>query len=259
MDNFMNQQFIGFQTLLRREIGRLFRIWQQTFLPPVITQTLYFIVFGTFIGSQIAPIRGISYMSYIVPGIVMMSVITSAYTNVVFSFFSAKFQRSIEELLVSPMSYRTLLAGYVAGGVFRATITGSLVFLVSFLFVRPHIQHPLIVLVFAVLTAIVFALGGFLNALFAKTFDDAGIFTTFALTPLTYLGGVFYSIQMLPPVFRFLSTFNPIVYMVDGFRFGFYGIHDTNPWVGAVFLLVLSGVLAIIDIGYLKKGTGLRA
>ena len=254
-----NTQFIALQTLLGREVTRLFRIWKQTFLPPVITQSLYFIVFGTFIGSQIAPIKGIPYMAYIVPGIVMMSVITSSYTNVVFSFFSIKFQRSIEELLVSPISNATLLLGYVLGGITRAFITGFLVFLVSLLFIRPGVAHPFIVLAFALMTATVFALGGFMNAIYAQNFDDAGSFTTFVLTPLTYLGGVFYSIAALPEFFRILSAANPIVYMVDGFRYGFYGIHDTNPWVGAAFLIAVAAVLAFMNLRLLKKGTGLRA
>lgn len=252
-------QRTALQTLLRRELGRQFRIWKQTFLPPVITQTLYFVVFGTFIGSQIAPIRGISYMAYIVPGVIMMSVITSSYSNVVFSFFSIKFMRAIDELLVSPMSNRTMLLGYVLGGVFRALFTGILVYIISFIFVRPVVQHPLIVIAFAVLTATVFALGGFLNALYAKNFDDAGTFTTFVLTPLTYLGGVFYSIDNLPTFFRLLSHANPIVYMVDGFRFGFYGISTANPWIGVSFLSVVIIALSIINLHLLKKGTGLRS
>jgi ABC-2 type transport system permease protein len=252
-------QLNALKTLLRREIGRQFRIWKQTFLPPVITQTLYFVVFGTFIGSQIAPIQGISYMAYIVPGVIMMSVITSAYMNVVFSFFSIKFMRAIDELLVSPMSNRTMLFGYVFGGVFRAIFTGFLVFIVSFIFVRPMVQHPFIVIAFAVLTATVFSLGGFLNALYAKNFDDAGTFTTFVLTPLTYLGGVFYSINNLPGFFRTISHANPIVYMVDGFRFGFYGVSDTNPWIGAGFLSIVIVALSFINLHLLKKGTGLRS
>ena len=257
--NMNRTQMVALYTLLHREVLRLFRIWKQTFLPPVITQSLYYVVFGTFIGSQVAPIKGISYMAYIVPGIVMMSVITSAYMNVVFSFFSIKFMRSVDELLISPMSNRVILAGYVLGGVFRGVVTGLLVFLVSFFFVRPTGEHPFVVLAFAALTATVFALGGFLNALYAKNFDDAGTFTTFVLTPLTYLGGVFYSIDSLPPVFRTLSHANPIVYMVDGLRFGFYGIHDTNPWIGAGFLLVVTAVLAAINMRLLRKGTGLRS
>ncbi|MCA9384475.1 MAG: ABC transporter permease [Candidatus Magasanikbacteria bacterium] len=252
-------QLIAIQTILRREIIRLFRIWPQTFLPPVITQGLYFLIFGTFIGSQIRPINGVSYMAYIVPGIIMMSMITASYMNVVFSFFGAKFQRHIEELLVAPVSYYTILSGYVLGGVIRAFITGSMVFIVSFIFIRPTIEHPFIVLLFGLLTAIVFALGGFLNALYAKTFDDANIFTTFVLTPLTYLGGVFYSLDMLPPFFKTLSYGNPIVYMVDGFRYGFYGFSQANPVNGIIFLIVVIGLLAGTNLYLLKKGTGIRS
>lgn len=257
--NMNSIQLTALYTLLHREIGRIFRIWKQTFLPPIVTQSLYFVVFGTFIGSQIAPIQGISYMAYIVPGIIMMSVIMSAYSNVVFSFFSTKFQRSVEEMLVSPMSHQTLLMGYVFAGVIRAFITGGLVFVVSLFFVRPGVEHPFVVLAFAFLTAVVFALGGFLNAIYAQNFDDAGTFTTFVLTPLTYLGGVFYSVQSLPAFFQIASRFNPIVYMVDGFRYGFYGIHDTNPWVGILFLIVISIILTIVNIRLLKTGKGLRA
>jgi ABC-2 type transport system permease protein len=255
----MNRNLIALYTILRREIVRLFRIWPQTFVPPLITQSLYFAVFGGIIGSQIAPVHGISYMAYLVPGIVMMSVILGAYTNVVFSFFSTKFQRNVEELLVSPTPYSIILFGYVLGGVFRALFTGSLVFLVSFFFVHPTVQHPFVVLLFAILTSIIFALGGFLNALWAKNFDDAGIFATFVLTPLTYLGGVFYSIKSLPPFFQAVSRFNPIVYMVDGFRYGFYGFNDTNPLIGASFLIVVSLVLVGANLRLLNKGTGLRS
>lgn len=255
----LRTQIIAIQTILHREIVRLFRIWPQTFLPPVITQGLYFLIFGTFIGSQIRPINGVSYMAYIVPGIIMMSMITSAYMNVVFSFFGSKFQRNIEELLVAPITNYTILAGYVLGGIFRAFITGFMVFIVSFVFIRPTIEHPLVVILFALLTAIVFALGGFLNALYAKTFDDANIFTTFVLTPLTYLGGVFYSLNMLPPFFKTVSYGNPIVYMVDGFRYGFYGFSQTNPLNGILFLVVVIGVLTAINLRLLKKGTGIRS
>src|SRR3989344_2333670 len=254
-----NAQWIALYTILRREIGRVFRIWKQTLLPPVITQSLYFIVFGTFIGSQIEPIKGISYMAYIVPGIVMMSVITSAYSNVVFSFFSAKFMRNVDEMLVSPMSYRVLLGGYVLSGIARAFITGALVFIVSLLYVRTGIAHPLTILIFTVLTSALFSLGGFLNALFAQSFDDAGPFTTFVLTPLTYLGGVFYSVDQLPPFFKTLSYANPMVYMVDGIRYGFYGVHDTNLWAGAGLLFVVIAILIACNMHLLKKGTGLRS
>lgn len=246
------------QTLLRREIWRIFRIWRQSFLPPIITQSLYFIVFGSFIGSQLSPVNGVSYMAFIVPGIVMMSLITSSYTNVVFSFFAAKFMRSIDELLVSPMSNQVILAGYVMTGMFRALLTGGIVYIVSLFFVRGGIAHPFIVILFALLTSAVFSLGGFLNGMFAKDFDDAGTFTTFVLTPLTYLGGVFYSVQALPPFFKWVSHANPILYMVDGFRYGFYGVSDTNPWIGVTFLIAVTVVLSGINLHLLKKGTGLR-
>lgn len=251
-------QWVALYTILHRDVGRMFRIWKQTFLPPVITQTLYFVVFGAFIGSQLAPVKGVSYMAYIVPGIIMMSVITSAYSNVVFSFFSTKFMKSVEEMLVSPMSYRVLLAGYVLSGVARAFITAILIFIVSLFFVSPQVMHPFVILAFTLLTSLVFSLGGFLNALFAQNFDDAGTFTTFVLTPLTYLGGVFYSVDMLPPFFKMVSYANPIVYMVDGIRYGFYGIHDTNLWAGAGFLVAVAAVLTWINLSLLKKGTGLR-
>lgn len=251
-------QRIAIQTILRREVIRLFRIWPQTFLPPVITQGLYFFIFGTVIGSQIAPVNGISYMAYIVPGIIMMSMIFAAYMNVVFSFFGAKFQRSIEEILVTPVRNRTILTGYVLGGILRAFITGSMVYLVSLVFIRQNVEHPFIVLTFALLTATIFALGGFLNALFAKSFDDANIFTTFVLTPLTYLGGVFYSVDMLPSFFKALSYWNPIVYMIDGFRYGFYGVGQTNPLYGITFLFGVIVVLSVINLQLLKKGKGLR-
>lgn len=252
-------QAVAIQTILHREMVRMFRIWPQTFLPPVITQGLYFLIFGTFIGSQIRAINGVSYMGYIVPGIIMMSMITSAYTNVVFSLFGSKFQRSIEELLVAPVANYTLLTGYLLGGVVRAFITGFMVFVVSFIFIRPTIEHPFIVLLFGLLTAIVFALGGFLSGLFAETPNDTNLFVTFVLTPLTYLGGVFYSLDMLPPIFKIISYANPIVYMVDGFRYGFYGFSQTNVLSGILFLVAVIAVLAGINLYLLKKGKGIRS
>ena len=224
----------------------------------MIMQSLYFVVFGSFIGSQIPAIRGISYMAYIVPGLIMMAIINSSFMNVVFSFFSAKFQKSIEELLVAPVANSTILLGYISGGVIRSTITGVLVACVSVFFAHPPIMHPFAIIFFALITSVVFAMGGFLNALFAKSFDDAGLFTTFILTPLTYLGGVFYSIERLPPVFRTISRANPIVYMVDGFRFGFFGFSDTNPWIGATILLLTALILFFLNIKLLKKGYGIR-
>lgn len=246
-------------TLLHRELVRIFRIWKQTFIPPIITQSLYFVIFGSFIGSQVAPIGGVSYMAFIIPGIILMAVITSAFMNVSFSFYFTKFSRSVEEMLVSPMPDWLMLVGYVIAGVIRALLTGLAIFVVSLIFVRPAIEHPFVMLLFAILTATVFGLGGFLNGMLAKDFDSVGSFSTFILTPLTYLGGVFYGLEMLPAFWQTISYFNPIIYMIDGFRYGFYGIHDTNLWFGFAFLIVTSAILAAINLHLLKKGTGLRA
>ena len=195
----IHDQYIAYETIVRKEVTRVFRIWPQTLFPPVITQTLYFLIFGKFIGSQISDIHGIDYMAFIVPGLVMMAVINNSFMNVVGSFFSAKFQRSIEELLVSSASNEAIIAGYVTGGIARGIIVGFLVFVVSIFFTSPQIYHIGIIFSFIFLTAIVFALGGLLNAIFATKFDDISIFPTFVLTPLIYLGGVFYSVNSLPP------------------------------------------------------------
>lgn len=251
-------QYIAFKTIVRKEVTRVLRIWPQTLFPPVITQSLYFLIFGKFIGSQIRDIHGISYMAFIVPGLVMMTVINNSFMNVVSSFFSAKFQRSIEEMLVSPTPNGVIIAGYVTGGVARGMIVGFLVFLVSILFTHPQIHHLGIVFTFILLTSIVFALGGLLNAIFAKKFDDISIFPTFILTPLIYLGGVFYSIEYLPPFWRTLSKINPVLYMVNGFRFGFHGVSDLNVWISLVILAIFAVILVAVDLILLHKGTGLK-
>jgi ABC-2 type transport system permease protein len=255
----MFEQYIAFQTIIRREVGRFMRIWQQTLLPPVITQTLYFVIFGKFIGSQLGDIEGVSYMAFIVPGLVMMAVINSAYANVVSSFFSAKFQRSIEELLISPTRNSVIIAGFIFGGALRGILVGIIVFCVSAFFTKPVIYHPGIIALFIVLTSLVFSAGGLLNAIFAKKFDDIAIFPTFVLTPLTYLGGVFYSIHHLPEVWQTASHFNPILYMVNGFRYGFYGFTDVSVTISAVILIVLTVVLIGINLYLLNKGIGLKS
>lgn len=254
-----NVQWVAFRTIVTKELVRIFRIWKQTLLPPVITQTLYFLVFGTFIGARISEIDGQSYAEFIVPGLVMMVVIQSAFGNTVGSLFGAKFGRQIEEVIVSLTKYRTLLAGFVTGGIVRGLLTGVLVFIVSMFFAQPTVAHWWAIAVFVLLTAIVFSLAGFLNGLFAKTFDDTGIFTTFLITPLTYLGGVFYTIDHLAEPWRTLSLFNPIVYMVDGLRYGFSGHATTNPAVSALVLVLLATALWCANMHLLKKGTGLRA
>ena len=252
------EQIIAFQTIVRREIVRFTRIWMQTLLPPVITQTLYFVIFGKFIGERIGNIHGVSYMAFIVPGLVMMAVINSAFANVVSSFFSAKFQHSIEEILVSPTSNVSILSGYVAGGVIRGILVGFIVFGVSVFFTRPTIHHVGVILIFIILTAVVFSLAGFTNAIFAKKFDDVSIFPTFVLTPLTYLGGVFYSIHSLPDTWQKISMLNPILYMVNGFRYGFYGFSDVGVGGSITFLVGLTGILTYANYYLLKKGTGLK-
>jgi ABC-2 type transport system permease protein len=221
--------------------------------------TLYFVIFGKFIGSQVRAIGGFSYMEFIVPGIVMMSIITNSFTNVVSSFFSTKFQRSIEEILVSPTPNYIIIAGYCAGGVARGLLVGCIVLIVSLFFSQLSLHNLAVVLVFITLTSVVFSLGGLLNAIFAKKFDDVSIVPTFALTPLTYLGGVFYSIDMLPVFWQKVSLFNPILYMVNGFRFGFLGISDINIWVGLGMLIAFTVVLFNANLLLMKRGIGLKS
>lgn len=252
-------QLTGFLTLMKREVIRVFRIWPQTLLPSVMTTTLYFLIFGNFIGSRLGTLHGVSYIDYIVPGLIMMSVITTSYSNVSSTFFSAKFQRNIEELLVSPMKNSTMLWGFVSGGVIRGCLVGTLVTIVS-LFFSPLQIHDIGLVVFVmILTSILFALGGFLNALFANKFDDISIIPTFILTPLTYLGGVFYSIALLPDIWRKASLFNPILYIVNVFRYGFLGISDIPIYTALLCLIVSIGLLWGTIMLMLSKGVGTRA
>jgi ABC-2 type transport system permease protein len=252
------EQYVAYATIVRKEVTRVFRIWPQTLIPPIVTQTLYFLIFGKLIGSQIQDINGVSYMAFLVPGLVMMAVINNSFVNVVGSFFSAKFQRSIEEILVSSASNTVIIAGYVTGGVVRGIVVGVLVFLVSIFFAHPDIHHIGIIFSFILLTSSVFALGGLLNAIFAKKFDDISIFPTFILTPLIYLGGVFYSIQDLPPFWRMLSQYNPVLYMVNGFRFGFHGFSDVNVFLSLMTLVILAVILMTVNLYLLARGTGLK-
>jgi len=253
------ETYTAFRTIVDKEITRILRIWVQTLLPSAITMTLYFLIFGTFIGSQVKNINGFSYMEFIVPGIIMMSVITNSFMNVVSSFFSTKFMRSIEEILVSPTPNWVILIGYAAGGIFRGLLVGIIVSIISLFFTSLQIHSLAIIVVFILLTSIVFSLGGLINATFAKKFDDISIIPTFVLTPLTYLGGVFYSIDVLPPILKGISLLNPILYMVNGFRFGFLGISDINIWIGFWMLVVLTVVLFYVNLHLLKKGIGLKS
>jgi ABC-2 type transport system permease protein len=254
----MKNNWIALQTILSKEITRFLRIWTQTLLPPVITMTLYFIIFGKLIGSQIRDIHGYSYMQYIVPGLTMMAIMTNAYANTSSSFFGAKFSKSVEEMLVSSMPSYIILLGYVLGGTLRGIVVGCIVILISLAFTHLHIYNMSIVILMGVLSAMLFSLGGFMNALFAKKFDDISFIPTFVLTPLTYLGGVFYSIKQLPPFWQKLSIFNPILNVVDTFRYGMLGISDINVWFGFLLVLVLFVVLFVWCLILLQRGTGLR-
>jgi ABC-2 type transport system permease protein len=256
----MNPQqiFNSYLTISRKEMVRIFRIWSQTLLPPVITQSLYFVIFGGFVGSQIK-INGQPYMNFIVPGLVMMAVITASFSNVVGSFFGSKFQKNIEELLVSPTPNWVVILGFITGGVVRGLIVGFIVYLVSLSFTGLRIDHPFITFAFVFLTAVVFSLGGLLNAIFAKSFDDISIFPTFVLTPLTYLGGVFYSLDQLPPFWQTVSKLNPIVYMIDGFRYGFSSQSSLNIWFSFSMLIGFTVVFAVTAWYLLKKGIGLKS
>ncbi len=252
------RHWIAFKTLLTREIRRFIRIWPQTLLPPAITMTLYFVIFGNLIGNRIGQMSGFNYIEYIAPGIIMMSVINNAYANVASSFFSAKFQNHIEELLVSPIPNYLILAGYVAGGAARGLLVGLIVTLVSLFFTTLPIQHIVITLSMVVLSATMFALGGFINAIYAKSFDEIAIIPTFILTPLTYLGGIFYSIDLLPDFWQQASLFNPILYMVNAFRYGMLGVSDIPVSIAfsiiALCIIGLSGFALYL----LNKGTGIR-
>ena len=248
----------AFQTIVLREIRRFTRIWPQTLLPPAVTMTLYFIIFGNLIGSRIGDMGGFDYMQFIVPGLIMMSVITSSYANVVSSFFSMKFQRSIEELLVSPVPNWTILAGYVVGGMSRGLIIGLIVTLLSLAFTQLAIHNLPMVVITVFLTSALFSLGGFINAMLATKFDDISIVPTFVLTPLTYLGGVFYSIDLLPEFWQNVSLANPILYMVNGFRYGILGVSDVNPFVSLGMILVFIVLLSAIALRMLARGKGIR-
>jgi ABC-2 type transport system permease protein len=254
----MTRNLVSLESIARKEITRIFRIWVQTLVPPVITLTLYFKIFGSFIGSQLNSIGGYSYMAFIAPGLIMMSIITNSYTNTVSSFFSAKFQRNIEELLVSPTPNWVIILGYVAGGMVRGLSVGLLVSVVSLLFIRLPIHNLAYTVVFALLTSFVFSLAGMINGIFAQKFDDISIIPTFVITPLTYLGGVFYSIGLLPGFWQTISKANPIVYMINGFRFGFLGISDISVWVGLGMLIFFSVLLFTANMYLLEKGIGIR-
>ncbi len=252
------QKWVAFLTILHKEVSRFIRIWQQTVFPPAITTTLYFVIFGNLIGPRIGEMGGHSYMDFIVPGLILLSVITSSYANVSSSFFNAKFQRFIEELQVSPVSDNIILLGYLGGGIIRGILVGSVVTIVSLFFSRLSIHSLPVMLSILVLTATLFSLAGFLNGMFAKKFDDVTIIPNFVLTPLTYLGGIFYSINLLPEFWQNVSHANPILYMINAFRYGFLGISDINLQVSFGLILGFCVVLYVISLKLLNIGYGIR-
>jgi len=249
---------IGFKTIMRREFGRILRIWGQTLLPPAVTATLYFIIFGSLIGRRIGTMGGYDYMQYIAPGLIMMAVITNSYGNVVSSFFGAKFGKHIEELLVAPLPNWLIVIGYISGGVIRGLLVGVVVSCVALFFTHIPVQHPLQVAASVLLTSVVFSLGGFFNAIFAKNFDQISWFPTFILTPMIYLGGVFYSVSLLPEWAQRLSYANPILYMVNAFRHGFLGTSDVN--VGLAFAIMAAFAIAMFTlvVMLMNRGAGIR-
>jgi len=254
-----DQKFTAFRTILTKEVRRFSRIWVQTVLPPMITTALYFVIFGNLIGSRIGDVNGFTYMEFIVPGLIMMAIITHSYANVVSSFYGSKFQRHIEEMLVSPTPNYIIILGFVGGGVARGLTVGVAVTLVSLLFTRLPVHNLWIGCSIAVLTAFVFALAGLINAVFAKSFDDISIVPTFVLTPLTYLGGIFYSIQMLPEFWQGISLGNPILYMINGFRYGLLGVSDIQ--ILASYITIVGFILLLFSVSLLllKKGVGIRS
>jgi ABC-2 type transport system permease protein len=254
----LHAQYIAFKTIVIKEFLRFTRIWIQTVLPPAVTMVLYFIIFGNLIGSQIGDIHGFAYMQYIVPGLIMLGIIANSYANVVSSFFSAKFQRHIEEMLVSPTPNYIILLGFMSGGMIRGLTVGCMVFLISLLFTHLQVHNLFVTISVVVLTAMLFSLAGFINGVFAKSFDDISIVPTFLLTPLTYLGGIFYSIDMLSPFWRQVSMFNPILYMINAFRYGILGISDIN--VLTSFAIIIGFIVALFTVGLrlLDKGVGIR-
>lgn len=249
---------IGFNTIVFREYSRIVRIWGQTIVPPAITATLYFVIFGSLIGRRIGEMGGYTYIQYIAPGLIMMSVITNSYGNVVSSFFGAKFGKHIEELLVAPLSHWLIVAGYMAGGLMRGLVVGLVVSVITLVFTHVHVEHPFVVVSAVLLSSTVFSLAGMVNAVFAKNFDQVSFIPTFVLTPLTYLGGVFYSIKLLPDWAEGLSHANPILYMVNAFRFGFLGVSDVDVRLAYTIMIGAAVFLFGLCVWLIHKGVGMR-
>lgn len=252
------KNIVAFKTIIVKEILRFMRIWVQTLVPPAIMMTLYFVIFGNLIGSKIGNMDGFKYIEYIVPGLIMMSVITNSYSNVVAAFFNAKFYGHVQEMLISPIPNHIILLGYIGGGMARGILVGIIVTLVSLFFSDLTIKHPLITIGILLLTSMLFSIAGFINAVYAKNFDDISIVPTFILTPLTYLGGVFYSINLLSEFWQNVSLLNPVLYMVNGFRYGILGESDINPTTSFILIIIFTAILYTIAYQLLKRGIGTR-
>lgn len=255
----LSKLFTSFYTILRKDVVRIFRIWPQTILPSVVTSVLYFLVFGSIIGERIGEFNGFSYMHFIVPGLVMLAVVTNSFANVASAFFAAKFfSRNIDEILVSPTPPWVLIGGYVAGGMVRGVLVGILVLMISLFFALPPLEHPLVVALFLVLSSMIFSLAGLVNGIYAKNFDGITIIPTFVLTPLVYLGGVFYSVDVLPQFWQGLTYANPIFYLISGFRYGFLGFADVSIVLSVGVLLGLTALLVAVNWYMIKQGLGLK-
>lgn len=255
----LEKQFISFYTILRKGIARIVRIWSQTLLPSVVTSVLYFAVFGNILGSRIGELNGVPYILFVVPGLVMLAVITNSFTDVATTFFVSKFfSRNIDEILVSPTLPWVIIAGFVASGVARGMLVGIIVLIVSLFFALPSVAHPFVVLLFLFLSSLIFALAGLINGIYAKSFDGISIVPTFVLTPLVYLGGVFYSIHSLPLLWQNVSLVNPIFYLINGFRYGFLGIADVSLLTCTLVLFSLAVILLAVNWYFLRNGLGLR-
>lgn len=253
------EQLVAFNTIFIKEVLRFSRIWIQTILPPVVTTMLYFIIFGNLIGPRIGAMDGINYMDYIVPGLILMAVITNSYSNVVSSFYGSKFQKNIEEMLVAPVPAYIIVLGFVAGGMARGLAVGIAVTIVSLLFSGVHLHNAAVIISVILLTSILFSLAGFINGVFARSFDDISIVPTFVLTPLTYLGGIFYTISMLPEFWQRVSMVNPILYMVNAFRYGFLGVTDIRLEISYVIIIGFDLLLFAISLLLLRRGVGVRS
>jgi ABC-2 type transport system permease protein len=251
--------WIALYTLTRKEITRFCRIWTQTLLPSPISMVLYFVIFGSLIGPRVGQIDGHNYIEYLAPGLIMMAVINNSFANVVASFFGAKFQRNIEEMFVAPMSSWVILVGFILGGITRGCIVGLIVTCVALFFTKLHVYHIGVVLIVVLCTSMLFSLAGLLNAIFSRKFDDINIIPTFILTPLTYLGGVFYSINMLGPFWQKLSYFNPILYMINAFRYGMLGTSDVSVYTSLSFIIGANVICFLVAWRLLSKGTGIKA